>query len=140
MSEKKSDVTIIIEQITAFEKTQEKSEENLISFLQELKNALQVSHWNTDSYAQHVAFDLILGDITGETDTMIEAFQGKYERISTPTSIRSHLISQEYIEDCIGKLNSPEKFGIKESDKDLLNIRDEITGTLHKLKYLLSLK
>ncbi|RIZ71284.1 MAG: hypothetical protein D0530_04980 [Methylococcales bacterium] len=145
MSEKQSDVTIVIEQISRYEadadmKKTEAPKSNLIAFLQELKNALQVSHWNTTSYAEHLAFDKILDDVTDETDKFIESYQGRYGRISIPKSIDSHRVTGEYIETCIEDLNDLEKFGIKKSDTDLANIRDEVTGTLNKLKYLLSLK
>ena len=118
----------------------------MITELLSLQNQLRIFHWQTKSYAQHQAFGLTYESLDDHIDTFVEVFSGKYSHISSKEySIVLHgLTSDEAILEFVdGKIEYLVK-GIpkilKDTDTDLLNIRDEMLADLNKLKYLLSLK
>ena len=112
---------------------------DLVTFFLELQCALQISHWKTTSFAEHKACEQIYDAIHDLADNMIESFQGKNAKINCNPRVELHPISTHYIDSCISKLDDLKKFGVDSSDKDLINIRDEIVGSLNKLLYLLRL-
>jgi hypothetical protein len=105
---------------------------------------LKVFHWQTKSYAEHMAFGKIYDSLEGHIDSFIEAYQGCYGRIialksfdfSIPNYAASDPIkcADEWIKYLKG-LSKP-----LAGETDLLNIRDSMLGELNTLKYLLSLK
>jgi len=105
---------------------------------------LRVFHWQTKSYAEHMAFGKIYDSLEGLVDSFIEAYQGRHGRIialkSFDFSIPNYAGSDpmkcadEWIKYLDG-LSKP-----LDGETDLLNIRDSMVGELNILKYLLSLK
>jgi len=72
---------------------------------------------------------------------------GKYGRPNMTRSTNtvmvrnmSDKIAGKFIKDCIAHINGPFSKSLKATDTDLLNIRDEMLGSLNKLQYLYSLK
>lgn len=118
----------------------------LVTNLLTLHNQLKIHHWQTKSYAQHQAFGGAYDSFSALIDEFIEVFMGKYGRIKSEKGFSIDLVNYEdlspvefidkyinfLIKDVTDKLN-------KETDTDLLNIRDEMLGELNKLKYLLTL-
>lgn len=117
---------------------------NIIDFFIHLQSQLRIMHWQTKSYARHVAYGMTYDAISDLADKFIEAYQGRYGRIQCGTSIEIANINDEklskLLDECLEFLNNQEKLGIKDGDTDLSNIRDEIIGTINKLKYLLTLE
>ena len=107
---------------------------------------LKLYHWQTNSYARHIATDSILTKIDPLIDTFIEIYQGKFGKISpgsTTITIRT-LTDEETASDFISKsinyLNNiiEQDVNMSASDTDLLNIRDEMVGLLNQTLYLFS--
>ena len=83
--------------------------------------------------------------VSNLADRFIEAYQGRYdERLEVDKSVDLSNIDDDDLNKLIDKalefLSSNDELGIKDSDHDLLTIRDEIIEALDKLKYLLTLK
>lgn len=120
--------------------------DKIILNLLKLQTLFKVAHWQTESYAQHKAFDRVYDAVDGLLDKLVETHQGKYGRIrfSEPSSIEivnfvdveiNNVLKQatEYIINAFNEGHDPVQ------DSDCLNIKDEILSELNTLKYLLTL-
>ena len=118
-----------------------------IHFFLQLRNQLKLYHWQTRVYARHIATDNILKMLDEAMDSFVEIYLGKYGRnkltgknatfllhnLTEAGAVRLVQSSVKYLQGTLTKsLN-------KETDTDLLNLRDEIIGQLHQLLYLFSL-
>ena len=118
---------------------------DLITKFLTLHNQLKIYHFQTDSYAQHQAFGSAYDAFTGLIDQFVEEFMGQYSRIMNKEGFKVELsnITQKdpdkFIEEYISFLVTELPKGLKPTDTNLLNIRDEMLGELQKLKYLLTL-
>ena len=137
----------------------------MFSFFQ-IQTSLKFSHWRTKSYSEHKALDEFLDKFIDNMDKFIEIYQGKYGRIDFKGRSGSMVIQRvngkdlvRYLDVLIGffggirsknckkyKIDSKKTYCgitlldiIKDTDTDLLNIRDEIVGSINQLKYLLTL-
>lgn len=111
-----------------------------------LQSQLKVLHWQTESFAEHKAFQKTYESLDVLLDELVEVHQGKYGRIVFSeaslelfnqdeveiTSILEEVT--DYLQEPFNKMHDPIK------DTDCLNIRDEIVASLNKLRYLLTLK
>lgn len=138
----------------------------MLSFFQ-IQNTLRFSHWRTKSYAEHKALDSYLEKFMDKMDEFIEIWQGKYGRIDIKGNKLNMTVQKVNGKDLVRYLNvliaffhgekhqNCKKYDISgkknycgitlldiinEKDTDLLNIRDEIVGSINQLKYLLTLK
>jgi DNA-binding ferritin-like protein len=118
---------------------------DLITKFLTLHNQLKVYHWQTESYAQHKAFNHAYKEFTDLIDTFIEEFMGKNARIMAKDGfkVESSNISdkdpEKFIEEYISFLVTELPKQLKPEDTNLLNVRDEMLGALQRLKYLLTL-
>lgn len=106
---------------------------------------IKLYHWNTNIYARHTASDALFNTLLGLLDTFVEVYIGRYNRLSgdnlhlklktyRDTDMKKLLESFTYfLKDDISKM-------LKESDTDLLNIRDEMLAEVHKTLYLFTLQ
>ncbi len=116
----------------------------LIEFLT-LQANLKIFHWQTESYAEHKAFEKTYKKMDELIDDFIECYQGKYDRIYLEGS--DYLEIKDYDkEDLISFLSYYQEVikskitsFLSEEDSDLLNIKDEMLATINKLAYLLTL-
>ena len=115
---------------------------NLLTIL----NQLKVYHWQTTSYAQHKALGKTYDALNELIDQFIEVYMGKYGRIEAKggsTTIDLFNMDQLPVD---GFINNAVDYLItleipdKNSDTDLMNIRDEMLAELNRLKYLLTLE
>ena len=117
--------------------------ESLVCFFLRIKAQLEILHWQTTSYARHMAYGRIYDALQELVDGFIEAYQGKYGRLSIEEAVIIRNIEDEeldsFIDDTITALNSEIPSMLDENDTNLLNIRDEILDQFNILKYLLSL-
>jgi len=106
---------------------------------------LRVWHWETVSYATHIAMGSAYDTFTELTDKYVEVYQGKNKRLPLPTFEHCPTyVDMEYVKD---KIRWFKEYLILELckelddkvDSDLLNLRDEMLGELNKLSYLLTL-
>ena len=106
---------------------------------------IKLYHWNTKIYSRHIATDTLFNTLLGLLDTFVEVYIGRYNRLSGDNL---HLKLKTYRDTDMKKLlesftyflkNDISKM-LKESDTDLLNIRDEILAEVHKTLYLFTLQ
>ena len=113
--------------------------------LMQMQNQYKILHWQTMSFSQHKSFDEIVSSLSGHIDEFIETYMGKYGRVIAAGSF--NLILANYKDaNFVALTDSYINFMISLSgmldvskDSDLLNIRDEILGSLNQLKYLTTL-
>ena len=100
---------------------------------------MHVYHWQSLSFANHMALGELYDGIHDLTDTFMEAYMGKYGR--EQTAVNSAILVDYDVNNKMEKINEFEQFLVNCDlpDTDLLNIRDEMLGLVHKVKYLLTL-
>ena len=120
---------------------------NLITNLLTLHNQLKVYHWQTRSYAAHIAFGGAYDVLTLLIDQFIAVYQGKNGLLKAQNNFTITLRNlngdedvTKFIEAFLDYLMGPLVNGLDTArDTDLMNIRDEMSAELNKLKYLLTL-
>ena len=120
---------------------------NIVTKLLTFQNQIKILHWQTTSYAEHKTLDGLYGDLSGHIDEFIETFMGKYGRILAQNNFNISLENYKNMSPMSLMLDM-ENYLINElptmldakKDTDLLNIRDEILGSVNQTKYLLTLK
>lgn len=113
--------------------------------LLQMQHQYKILHWQTTSFSQHKSFDEIVSSLSENIDEFIETYMGKYGRVIAANTFNITLanykdadfmtLTNNYITFLIGLNDMLDKA----QDSDLLNIRDEILGSLNQLKYLFSL-
>jgi hypothetical protein len=111
----------------------------------QMQNQYKILHWQTMSFSQHKSFDEIVSSLIENIDEFIETYMGKYGRVIAASTFNITLanykdtdfmaLTDKYIGFLIGLNDAFDET----QDSDLLNIRDEILGSLNQLKYLLTL-
>jgi Family of unknown function (DUF5856) len=119
-----------------------------IHFFFTLRDQIHLYHWQTKSFSRHKATDDVVKALLENIDKYVETYMGKYgrPRVSGATS-NIHLrnltekSAGQFIKSAIEYLLEELPRGLKEGrDSDLLNIRDEMLGSLNQLLYLFSLR
>jgi len=111
----------------------------------QMQKQYQIFHWQTTSFSQHKSFGNIYESLDENIDTFIETYMGKYGRVISASKFNIEMsnyselnflnATNSYIEFLINLTNMLDTA----RDTDLLNTRDEILGSLNRLKYLLTL-
>lgn len=117
-----------------------------VNLLLGLHAQLKIFHWQTKGFARHEAFANIRSTIEDLMDEFVEQAMGQHGRfvLDDETKIINLInLSEakpsqmaETICDALVQLTDQ----IDPKDTNLLNIRDEILGSIQKLKYLLTLE
>lgn len=103
-------------------------------------------HWQTSSYSKHKSTDVLFETLLELVDQFVETYMGMTEKrlaFAKPSPvIRLENMSEKMM---VHVLKQFAIFLTKLSDDkdmtpDLLNIRDEMLGTVHQTMYLLTLK
>ena len=114
----------------------------MVTFFLTLLSQLRIHHWQTESYAQHMAYGNTYDALGPLIDNYIEIFMGKRGKIKNENGfsfkLQNYSESTEFIDSSIKYLY--DELDVNDNDTDLMNIRDEIVSELNKLKYLLTLK
>jgi len=111
-----------------------------------LHTQLKVFHWQTKGYARHEAFADIRSTIEDLMDEFVEQAMGQYGRFTLDNETKIiNLInlseakpSQMAETICQALIQLTDEIDPK--DTNLLNLRDEMLGSIQKLKYLLTLE
>jgi hypothetical protein len=118
-----------------------------IHFFFNMRDQVKIYHWQTMQYARHKATDDVIKELDGLIDEFVEVFMGKYGRPNMTRTTNTVAVKNmtdktatKFIKDCIAHINGPFSKSVRPTDTDLLNIRDEMLGSLNKLLYLYSLK
>ena len=119
----------------------------LITTLLTLQAQVRVFHWQTKSYAEHQALGGLYDSLGDKIDEFVETFSGRYgvpvaknDYKLTVVNYKDNASCVEFIDKTIAYMTKDVPAMLKPEDTDLLNIRDEMIGTLNKTKYLLRLK
>lgn len=118
---------------------------NVISPLIQFQQQLRIFHWQTSSFAEHEAYGKTYETMDDLIDTFVETYMGRFGR-SVPNLTFHILLQPLSSDDVVDKTLTSFKDYLKNMDAeisgetDLLNIRDEMLGAVHKLNYLLTLK
>lgn len=120
---------------------------NFFSFTQTIK----LHHWQTESYAVHIATDQLHTALLPLVDQFVEVYQGRHNKrvysASEPTVAIA--VKQCSEKEFIKFLSSSKEFLLSleslgfiqpSTDNDLQNIRDEMLAQLNKTLYLLTFK
>jgi hypothetical protein len=112
---------------------------DLIQFLLEAANQVRVLHWGTSSYSEHVALGDLYEAISGATDKIAEALmgaQGKRLPLKGTLELADYAegMPATYVQGIGKALES-----VTGLPTDILNMRDDLLGAVHKTSYLLTL-
>lgn len=110
------------------------------SDLLRFQSQLKIMHWGTSSYAEHKAYGKIYKDIDEKLDTLVEAYQGCHGKIDF---LQCGFVSFTEVDVngwLSGVKHSIERLREEVGEDDLKNLIDEISASVSKLKYLLTLK
>jgi len=120
---------------------------SLMSTFLGIQSQFKVFHWQTQSYAKHIAYGGIYDTLNELSDEFMETYMGKYGRTALEGESDSILLVnigevniEEFLETITEFLLSFNHKLDSNKDSDLLNLRDEMLGAINKLKYLLTLK
>lgn len=122
---------------------------DLVVCLLELLLSVKFYHWRTSSYSTHKATDELYGDLNDNIDEFAETLMGAMgSRI--PATNKLHLTIPSDNKHMLSLIDRTIKmladFDFDKLSKsahttttDLMNMRDEMVGQLHKTQYLLTL-
>lgn len=120
--------------------------DTIVQMLLQFQTSIKILHWQTLSYAKHIATDTLHTTMAANIDKFVEVMQGKYGRVKFERHADILLLNsnksddlnllkfmQHWLETDLPKL-------IENKDTDLLNIRDEMLGSIKQTIYLFTLK
>ena len=126
---------------------------SVITPLLTILNQIKVFHWQTNSFSEHKALDQIYEELEDSIDEFVETYQGTFGRVfaqdnfvielqnysgsSTLSGYSSNIALTA--DGWISYLKSFDSDSQIAGHSDLLNIRDEMLGSLNQLKYLITL-
>jgi hypothetical protein len=122
--------------------TQENLNE-ITTFFFKLQLLNKVYHWNTTSYARHMATDRFNGSMPPIVDKFIEVFIGRYQLkpIVSQINLRPENLTDEGIKQYFIRAKEyVQQLENYLSDTELLNIRDELLAEINQTLYLFELK
>ena len=112
-----------------------------------LRNQIKIYHWQTMSYARHIASNDLITKLDANLDQFVEIYIGKYGRPkfggktgSIPLKNFNDKDATKLVENTIYWLEHDLPRKLKNTDTDLLNIRDTIVADLNQVLYLFTLK
>lgn len=118
-----------------------------VKFFFELSNNTKLYHWMTTSFARHKASDKLFESIIDLSDKFMETYMGRYGRPSiindktAKLNVKTYTDKSiiEYYNSCKAILETSFVKQLKPTDTDLLNIRDELLGSINQVLYLFTL-
>lgn len=119
--------------------------ENIIEVFFHIQHTVKLYHWQTTSYARHMATCNLNATIGPLIDQFIEVYMGRYKRprFDDGLSLKIEQLSDEAMVDAIQYyvkfMKNEVPKSLRSSDTDLLNINDEMIAALNKTLYLFTL-
>lgn len=127
----------------AGEKEKESPAEELICELLEAAMQAKIFHWQTSSYAEHQALGAFYDGVSDLTDTLVEAYQGKFGRVMSGHELEIKPYTMDaplaFVSEFCAFLRTEARIAVM-GDSALNNILDEILGLAEKTQYLLTFK
>lgn len=106
---------------------------------------IRLYHWSTTSYARHTGSGALYDALGLLIDQFTETYMGRYKRPEFKSSFNVQVkqFHDSNISDALREYIQFLKYEVpnylKESDTDLLNIRDEMVSEINKTLYLFTL-
>jgi DNA-binding ferritin-like protein len=117
-----------------------------VHFFFQMRDQIKLYHWQTKSYSRHKATDGVIDTLDEHIDKYVEVYMGKYGRprlTARTNTVKLQNMSEasivKFIKACINVLTNDLTKGLKPTDTDLFNLRDEMLAELDQLLYLFSL-
>ena len=114
-------------------------------------NTVKLYHWSTGHYSTHKATDELYSELSSKIDTFVETMFGKEtisvrQKVLQMNSVHIHSIKSnsdfkketEQYKSFLINLGNNKTFNIQ-TNSDLLNMRDDILGSLNQFLYLMTL-
>lgn len=120
--------------------------ERIVQFFFHAVLNIKLYHWQTRRYPRHMSSDALFTALLESMDKFIETYIGRYKRpkFNEAFEVNVTQFSDDEIKDLLKEYVAfltnelPQHLDI-EADTDLLNIRDDILGTINKTLYLFTL-
>jgi len=126
-------------------KPNDKQKSHIVRIFLEMLNMVKLYHWKTHSYAQHKATDDLYSKLNEQIDNFVEILLGKDESRIKTIEKKIELVDFKKVGDFKSRVYDYREFLIdlnmyfdSRRDSDLLNIRDEILGSINQFLYLLT--
>lgn len=116
------------------------SPNHIVATLTEMLHAVKLYHWRTHSYSEHKATDNLHEALSEQVDSFVEKLLGSKNTRATLTHMPLH--SYNSLPELKRRVEHYKRYlqGMPASlGTDLLNIRDELLGSLNQFSYMLSL-
>lgn len=112
----------------------------IVATMTEMLHAVKLHHWRTHSYSVHKATDNLHEALSEQVDSFVEKLLGSQNTRATLTHMPLH--SYNSLPELKRRVEHYKRYlqGMPASmGTDLLNIRDELLGSLNQFSYMLSL-
>jgi DNA-binding ferritin-like protein len=126
-------------------KPNDKQKSHIVKVFLEMLNMVKLYHWKTHSYSQHKATDELYAKLNEQIDHFVEILLGKDESRIKTIEKKIELVDFKKVGDFKSRIYDYREFLIDlnmyfdtRRDSDLLNIRDEMLGTINQFLYLLT--
>lgn len=126
---------------------------SVVTPLLTMHTQIKIFHWQTHSYSEHKALGMAYEQLEDSIDEFVEKYQGIFGRVRAASgsfvlelqnleAVQNSEVTTvlEKVDQWIAYLKSFSGDPDLASKTDLLNVRDDMLGTLNQLKYLISLK
>jgi len=119
----------------------EEGADKIVQYFQTMIVTMKLYHWSTRSHARHLATDTLVDELLKNTDRLIEVYIGRYARPSYPRGLSLHIeqLNDESAVEALhlygNWLKTDFSRYVKPHDTDIMNIRDEILGDIHRAMY-----
>ncbi len=119
----------------------------IVNLMMTLRDQVKLYHWQTMNYPRHIATNDLVTKLDANIDQFIEVYIGKYGRPrlsgkTTSIHLRNHSDKQAtaLLKSAIEWLSTDLPRKLKNTDTDLINIRDTIVADLNQTLYLFSMQ
>jgi DNA-binding ferritin-like protein len=112
----------------------------IVATMTEMLHAVKLHHWRTHNYSVHKATDNLHEALSEQVDSFVEKLLGSQNTRATLTHMPLH--SYNSLPELKRRVEHYKRYlqGMPASlGTDLLNIRDELLGSLNQFSYMLSL-
>jgi DNA-binding ferritin-like protein len=117
-----------------------------VNFFFHLREQIKLFHWQTTSFSMHKATDGVIEALDQSIDKYVETYMGTYGRPKMTPKTSTVTVQnmgakniKQFVQAAIRYLQTELVKGLKPSDTDLMNIRDEMLGELNQLMFLFTL-
>jgi DNA-binding ferritin-like protein len=112
----------------------------IVGTLTDMLHTIKLYHWRTHSYSEHKATDNLHEAMSEQVDSFVEKLLGSKQTRATLTHL--HMNAYNTLPGLKRRMEYYKRYlqGMPASlGTDLLNVRDELLGSLNQFSYLLSL-